>query len=145
MNEEVDTVRDKKSASRRHVIHKAHAPRVDANLRRRSSLRKEIAFAQSVILPDANQQKAKQRTKERVKVIVEMVNELKNPTFQERIKIAAQTINPDERIRDLNAKSSYKRNVSDSYLNVVNIPEDELGKKYYFSVILTMAQKKWIK
>lgn len=111
MNEKVDRVRDKKCASRRRVIHKARAPPADSTLRQHSSLKKEIAFAQSVILPGASQLKAERRIKERNKVINEMVHELKNPSFEERIQIAASTINLDERTRTLNARCFQKRKV----------------------------------
>ena len=112
MDEKVDRVRDKKCASRRRVIHKARALPADSALRQHSSLKQEIAFAQSVILPGASQRKAEKRIKERNNVINEMVHELKNPSFEERIQIAASTINPDERTRNLNAKCFQKRKVS---------------------------------
>ena len=112
MDEKVDRIRDKKCASCRRVIHKARAPSAESALRQHSSLKQEIAFAHSVILPGASQLKAERMIKERNKVINEMVRELKNPSFEERIQIVASTINPDERTQTLDAKYFQKRKVS---------------------------------
>lgn len=108
----MDSVRDKKSATRRRVIHKAQEHSAGSTLRPHSSLSQDIAFAQSVILPGKARQKAQRKTEERGTVIKEMTRQLKNPLFEDIIQIAASTINPDERTRDLNAKSAYKRSVS---------------------------------
>ena len=112
MDEKVDKVRDKKCALRRRVIHKALSLPAGSTLRPHTSLSKEISRAHSVILPGFIRKKAARRTQERNNVIKEMVDELKNPSFEERILIAASTINPDEKIRDLNAKGAHKRSVS---------------------------------
>ncbi|XP_068756042.1 uncharacterized protein [Montipora capricornis] len=45
------------------------------------------------------------------KVIGKMVNELHDPGFEDRIRIAASTINADEETRDLNAKGLHMRRV----------------------------------
>lgn len=112
MNEKVDKVREKKCASRRRVIHKAMSPPAGSALRPHSSLSQEVAFAQSVILPGFTHQKAARRTNERRKVIKAMLDEVKNPSFEDRIQIAASTINPDDNTKDFNAKGSHKRSVS---------------------------------
>lgn len=112
MNEGVDKIRDKKCTVRRNIIRKALSHPADSTLRPHSSLSRDIAFAQSVILPGFIGKKAARTTQERCKVIKEMVNELKNPSFEERIRIAASTVNPDEKTRDLNAKGYHKRSVS---------------------------------
>lgn len=112
MDEKLDSVRDKKSALRRRIIRKALCPSAGSALGPHSSLSKEIAFAQSVILRNTINQITQRRTKERSKVIKERVKELKNPSFEDRVKIAASTINPDETTRDLNGKNSHRRSVS---------------------------------
>ncbi|XP_078370518.1 uncharacterized protein LOC144654292 isoform X2 [Oculina patagonica] len=108
-NKEMDSVRDKKSALRRRIIHKALSH--PATLRPHTPLSEEIAFAKSVILPDPIDQKTERNTKERHKVVKELVDELNNPLFEDMIKIFAATFNPDEKTRDLNNRNEYKRNV----------------------------------
>ena len=68
----MDTVRDKKCALRRRVIHKALLP-VDSTLRSHRTLSKEIAFATSVILLNPVHPKNPKRDEERCKVIKELI------------------------------------------------------------------------
>ena len=112
MNEGVDSKRNTKSASRRRIIRKALSSPPDSALRSHSSLTEEIAFAKSVILPGLIRKKAARRTKETCKVSKERLKDLKDPSFEDRIHIAASTVNPDKRTIDMNAKGYHKRNVS---------------------------------
>lgn len=112
MNEKLDSKRDRKSALRRRVIHKALSHPADSTIRTRAPLSRQIAFAKSVILPKPTDAKTEQKTKERRKVVNELVDELINPSFEDVIKIFASTLNPDEKIRDLNERNKYKRGVS---------------------------------
>ena len=98
----------KRSASRRRIIHKASQSSF-LDQRQKLSFSRGIAFAKSVILPESTRQKSK--IKERSRVVKERVRNLRNPSFEEKIQIAASTINPDERTKDLNEKSAYKRKV----------------------------------
>ncbi|KAL9973785.1 hypothetical protein ACROYT_G020287 [Oculina patagonica] len=109
MNEKMDSVRDKKSALRRRIIHKALSH--PATLRPHTPLSEEIAFAKSVILPDPAYQETERDTKERRKVVKELVDELINPSFEDMIKIFGASFNPDEKTRDLNDRNWHKRNV----------------------------------
>ena len=108
----MDSVRDKKSALRRRIIHKALSHPTDSTLRSHTALSKEIAFAKSVILPSPIHQKTERKTKERRKVVKELVEELNKPSFEDVVKVFAETFNPDGKTRDLNNRSEYKRNVS---------------------------------
>ena len=112
MNEGVDSTRDAKCASRRRVIRKALSLPPDSALRPHSSLTAEIAFAKSVILPGFIHKKDARRNKERCKVMKERLKTLKDPSFEDRIHIAASTVNPDRKTRDMNAKGYHKRSVS---------------------------------
>ena len=112
MNEKMDSVRDKKSALHRRIIHKALSHPKDSTLRSHTPLSKEIAFAKSVIIPNPIHQKTQRKTKERRKVVKQLVDELNNPSFEDVVKIFAATFNPDGKTRDLNNRSEYKRNVS---------------------------------
>ena len=111
MNEKLDSKRDRKSASRRRVIHKALS-HSDSTIRSHAPLSQQIAFAKSVILPKPTDPKTEQKTRERRKVVNELVDELSNPSFEDVIKIFASTFNPDEKTRDLNERNKYKRGVS---------------------------------
>ena len=108
----MDSVRDKKSALRRRIIHKALSHPTDSTLRPHTPLSKEIAFAKSVILPNPIQQKTERKTKERRKVVKKLVGELNYPSFEDVIKAFAETFNPGGSTRDLNNRNEYKRNVS---------------------------------
>lgn len=108
----MDIVRDKKSGLRRRITHKALSHPTDSNLRPHTPLSKEIAFAKSVILPSPIQQKTERKTKEQGKVVQELVDELNKPSFEDVIKIFAETLNPDGKTRDMNNRSECKRNVS---------------------------------
>lgn len=112
MNEQVDRKRDRKSAVRRRVIHKALSQPAHSTIRSHAPLARQIAFAKSVILPKPPDPKTEQKTKERRKVVNELVDELINPSFEDVIKIFASTFNPDEETRDLNERNQYKRGVS---------------------------------
>ena len=112
MNEKMDSVRDKKSASRRRIIHKALSNPADSTLRPHTPLSEEIAFAMSVILLSSFTKRTERDTKERRKVVKELVNELINPSFEDIIKIFAATFIPDEKTKDLNERNQYKRGVS---------------------------------
>lgn len=112
MNENVDNIRNKRCASRRRVIRKGLSPPPDSTLQPHTSLSQEIAFAQSVILPGFIHKKTTRERKERCMVMKELVNEVKGPSFENRLLIAASTINPAEEIRDANAKGCHKRSVS---------------------------------
>ena len=112
MNEGVDSTRDAKCASRRRVIRKALSLPPDSALLPHSSLTAEIAFAKSVILPGFIRKKTARRTKERCKVMKERLKTLKDPSFENRIQIAASTVNADKKTRDMNAKGYHKRSVS---------------------------------
>ena len=68
MNEKLDSKRDRKSASRRRVIHKALSHPVDSTFRSHAPLSQQIAFAKSVILPKPTDPKTEQKTRERRKV-----------------------------------------------------------------------------
>jgi len=67
MNEKLDSKRDRKSASRRRVIHKALS-HSDSTIRSHAPLSQQIAFAKSVILPKPTDPKTEQKTRERRKV-----------------------------------------------------------------------------
>ena len=112
MNEHVDSKRDRKSAVRRRVIHKALSQPAHSTIRSHAPLARQIAFAKSVILPKPPDPITEQKTKERRKVVNELVDELINPSFEDVIKIFASTFNPDEETRDLNERNQYKRGVS---------------------------------
>ena len=112
MNEKLDKKRQKRCAVKRRVIRKALSVPSDSTSKPHSPLSEEIAFAKSVILPGITHQKAERRNKEMSKVIGKMVNELHDPGFEDRIRIAASTINADEETRDLNAKGLHMRRVS---------------------------------
>ena len=118
MNEQLDSKRDRKSALRRRVIHKALSHPEDSTLRPHAPLSEQIALAKSVILPKPTDPKTEQMTKERRKVVNELVDELINPSFEDVINIFASTFNPDERTRDLNERNKYKRGVSIPIQNV---------------------------
>ena len=121
MNEKVDTMRDKKSALRRRIIHKAISHPADSTLRPHRPLSEEIAFAMSVILPSSFTKQTERNTRERRKVVKELVNELNNPSFEDIIKIFAATFIPDEKTKDLNERNRYKRGVSTQKQNVCYI------------------------
>ena len=91
MNEKMDSVRDKKSALRRRIIHKALSHPAYSTLRPHTPLSEEIAFAMSVILPSSFTKRTERNTEERRKVVKEVVNELINPSFEDIIKIFAAT------------------------------------------------------
>ena len=112
MNEQLDSKRDRKSALRRRVIHKALSHPADSTIRSHAPLSQLIAFAKSVISPKPTDPKTEQKTKERRKVVNELVDELINPSFEDVIKVLASTLNPDEKTRDLNERNNYKRGVS---------------------------------
>ena len=112
MNEKMDSVRDKKSALRRRIIHKALSHPAYSTLRPYTPLSEEIAFAMSVILPSSFTKRTERNTKERRKVVKELVKELINPSFEDIIKTFASTFIPDEKTRDLNERNQYKRGVS---------------------------------
>ena len=112
MNEELDSKRDRKSAMRRRVIHKALSQPADSTIRSHAPLAQQISFAKSVILPKPTDPKTEQKKKEQRKVVNELVDELINPSFEDVIKIFASTFNPDEETRDLNERNQYKRGVS---------------------------------
>lgn len=118
MNEKLDSKRDRKSALRRRVIHKALSHPADSTLRSQAPLSQQIAFAKSVILPRPTDPKTERKTKERRKVVSELVDELINPSFEDVIKIFASTFNPDEETRDLNERNKYMRGVSIQKQNV---------------------------
>lgn len=118
MNEKLDSKRDRKSALRRRVIHKALSHPADSTLRSQAPLSQQIAFAKSVILPRPTDPKTERKTKERRKVVSELVDELINPSFEDVIKIFASTFNPDEKTRDLNERNKYMRGVSIQKQNV---------------------------
>ena len=112
MNEQLDSKRDRKSALRRRVIHKALSHPADSTIRSHAPLSQLIAFAKSVISPKPTDPKTEQKTKERRKVVNELLDELINPSFEDVIKVFASTLNPDEKTRDLNERNNYKRGVS---------------------------------
>ena len=107
MDEQLNIKKEKRSALRRLVIRKA----LKSTLMPHSSLSNEIAFAKSVILPENDRKTAMRGNKEKCKVIRKRVGEMQCSSFDEKIKIAASTINPDEQTRDLNAKGKHKRRV----------------------------------
>ena len=112
MNENMDTARDKKCASRRRIIRKAFSLPAGSTLRSHTPLSQEVAFARAVLFPSFIRKWVLRRAYERCKVIGEIVKKLKNPSFEHVLQIAASTVNPDPITRDLNAKGNYKRRVS---------------------------------
>ena len=112
MNEQLDIKREKKCAVRRRIIRKALSLPADSALKSHNALSEEINFAKSIILPDNTRLKAARRNKEMGKVIEKMVDELHEPSFEDKIRISASTINPNEETRDLNARGHHKRSVS---------------------------------
>lgn len=109
MNEQTDLKREKKCGVRRRVIRKALSTPSDSTRKPHAALSEEISFAKSVILPGITHQKTARRNKEMRKVIAKMVDELHDLGFEDRIRISALTINPDDVTRDLNAKGHHKR------------------------------------
>ena len=117
MNENMDTARDKKCASRRRIIRKAFSLPAGSTLRSHTPLSQEVAFARAVLFPSFIRKWVLRRAYERCKVIGEIVKKLKNPSFEHVLQIAASTVNPDPITRDLNAKGNYKRRVSSKKAN----------------------------
>lgn len=111
MNENMNTARDKKCASRRRIIRKAFSLPAGSTLRSHTPLSQEVAFARAVLFPSFIRKWVLRRAYERCKVIGEIVKKLKNPAFEHVLQIAASTVNPDPITRDLNAKGNYKRRV----------------------------------
>ena len=73
--------------------------------------------------PVSHRQTSDYKITERGKVMKEMVHELRDPSFEDRIRIAASTINPGKRTKDLNEKCAYKRKVDLCESYVYNIGE----------------------
>ena len=65
------------------------------------------------------------KSTERGKVLKEMVHELRDPSFEDRIRIAASTINPEERTKDLNEKRAYKQKVNLCVSNIYSTSKGE--------------------
>lgn len=68
--------------------------------------------------PLSQRQTSHYKITERGKVLKEMVHELRNPSFEDSIRIAASTINPEEKTKDLNEKRAYKQKVNLCQSNV---------------------------
>ena len=109
MNEQLDRKRGKRSGVRRRIIRKAFI--CNSTLKPHSPFSKEISFAKSVILPENDHKRAVRYKKEKCKVIRKRVGEMQCSSFDEKIKIAASTINPDEQTKNLDAKGKHKRRV----------------------------------
>lgn len=75
--------------------------------------------------PVSQRQTSHYKSTERGKVLKEMVHELRDPSFEDRIRIAASTINPEERTKDLNEKRVYKQKVNLCVSNIYSTSRGE--------------------